>query len=127
MKPPGGDVPDGAVIDPTKNVLDLVKAESLRQDGLRLAEQRRIDDLAHMRDKYDARISDMLQRQVEHSSVLLSTQVNDRLSKLEQFRYESSGKGAGMNQLWGFVVAAGGLIAAAFATAAYFMKGVPPT
>jgi len=111
-----------AVIDPTANVLDLVRAESLRQDGLRAAETRRIDDLASMRNHYEQRISDMLSRQVEQSAILLSTQVNDRLSKLEQFRYESSGRGAGANAIWGYIVAGGGLIAAAFATAAYFLK-----
>ncbi len=112
-------------IDPTANVLDLVRAESLRQDGLRLAEMQRINDLASMRNHYEQRISDMLSRQVEQSAILLSTQVNDRLSKLEQFRYESSGRGAGAGSVWAYIFAAGGLLAAAFATAAFFLKGTP--
>jgi hypothetical protein len=41
----GIDPTGGQVVDPTKNVLDLVRAESLRQDGLRDAE-RRINDLS---------------------------------------------------------------------------------
>ncbi len=100
----------------------MIRAESLRQDGMRAAETRRIDDLAAMRNHYEQRISDMLSRQVEQSAILLSTQVNDRLSKLEQFRYESSGRGAGAGAVWGYIFAAAGLMAAAFATAAYFTK-----
>ncbi len=110
------------LIDPTFNVLELVRAESLRQDGLRLSETMRINDLAAMRNHYEQRISDMLSRQVEQSAILLSTQVNDRLSKLEQFRYESSGRGAGVGSVWAYVFAAMGFVAAGVATWAFFVK-----
>ncbi len=113
------------VIDPTANVLEGLAQAVRRQDDLRLAESQRINDLASMRNHYEQRISDMLSRQVEQSAILLSTQVNDRLSKLEQFRYESSGRGAGAGSVWAYIFAAGGLIAAAFATAAFFLKGTP--
>ncbi len=112
-------------IDPTKNVLELVDAAVKRQDDLRAAEALRINDLASMRDRYETRISDMLSRQVEHSAILLSTQVNDRLAKLEQFRYESSGRGAGASAVWAYIFAAASFIAAAVATLAFFLKGAP--
>ncbi len=113
---------DPVVIDPTRNVLDLVRAESVRQDGLRAAESQRINDLAAMRDKYEMRISDMLSRQVEHSAILLSTQVNDRLSKLEQFRYEQSGRSGGIGALAGWIVS--GLVALV-SVAGYLWKSAP--
>ncbi len=118
-------------IDPTKNVLDLVRAESLRQDGLRdaqkemhghalsmlekfqnfardsesklqtwqrQAESVRIDQLAQLRQVYETRIAEMLAVSVKSTSDLVSTQLvqiqatfNDRVSKLEQFRWESGG------------------------------------
>ena len=115
-------MPDEPLVDPTKNVLDLVRAESLRQDGLRLAEQQRINNLAEMRDRYETRISDMLSRQVEHSAILLSTQVNDRLSKLEQFRYEQSGRSGGIGALAGWIVS--GLVALV-SVAGYLWKSAP--
>jgi hypothetical protein len=122
-------------IDPTKNVLDLVRAESLRQDGLRKAgedfqayrvdaeskfqnfardaearlqtlvrnsETQRLDQLAVLRQSYEARIADMLAVSVKSTSDLVSTQLvqiqatfNDRVSKLEQFRWESGGADRG--------------------------------
>jgi hypothetical protein len=42
---PGVDVEGNPVLDPTKNVLDLVDAANLRQDDLRKAEFKRQDDL----------------------------------------------------------------------------------
>jgi len=118
---PQQDENGGPVIDPTKNVLDLVKAESKYQDGMRdalerllnakaegeakttkllsEAESKRIDQLASLRLTYDARIADMLRTSVESTSSLVSTQLvqiqntfNDRVAKLEQFRWESGGK-----------------------------------
>lgn len=108
-------------IDPTKNVLDLVKAESRYQDGMRdglaqlvaakaegdrnlqaaktEAEIRRLDQLAAQAKTYETRIAEMLRTSVESTSTLVSTQLlqiqstfNERVAKLEQFRYESSGK-----------------------------------
>lgn len=124
----GVDARGAAVIDPTKNVLDLVRAESKYQDGMRDAakeaqevrerlhlmrmeaesriqnwmrdsEMKRISELATLRQAYDSRIADMLRTSVESTSSLVSTQLvqiqntfNDRVAKLEQFRWESGGK-----------------------------------
>jgi transposase len=83
----GVDAFGGGVIDPTKNVLDLVNAESKyqndmrrmearRQDELRAAETRRLDDLAQLRHQYDAQISENLRVQVKTTSELISTQLD---------------------------------------------------
>lgn len=124
--------PNGKPIDPTKNVLDLVKAESKYQDGMRdalekhhsamlnstntfqnfareasekigilttSAETKRLDELADLRLTYEMRIADMLKTSVESTSTLVSNQLlqiqstfNERVSQLEKFRYESTGK-----------------------------------
>lgn len=124
--------PADKIIDPTKNVLDLVKAESKYQDGMRDAlrdfqnamraatddlqsyrleseakfqngmrdaESKRTDQLSDQRRVYETRIADMLRASVESTSTLVSNQLvqiqntfNDRVAKLEQFRYESVGK-----------------------------------
>jgi hypothetical protein len=117
----GIDAAGNAVIDPTKNVLDLVRAESIRQDGLREAESRfqkfardaearkaaelrmaesaRIDQLAQLRQSYESRISDMLAESVKSTSGLVGTQLiqiqatfDKRVSELEQFRWAAGGK-----------------------------------
>lgn len=118
----------GPTIDPTKNVLDLVRAESKYQDAMREmlrefedgmrkaaqdvtdsklklqdwmrdAESKRIDQLAALREGYDKRIADMLRDSVQSTSSLVSTQLvqiqatfDARVSKLEQFRWESGGR-----------------------------------
>lgn len=77
----------GPVIDPTKNVLDLVMAESKYQDAMRnageklskelsSAETRRVDDLAALRLQYDTQISENLRVQVKTTSELISTQLD---------------------------------------------------
>ena len=77
----------GAVVDPTKNVLDLVRAESKFQDGMREAEAkyqngmreaetRRLVELANLKASYDKQISDMLSVQVKTTSDLISTQLD---------------------------------------------------
>ena len=43
--------------DPTKNVLDIVAAEAKRQDDLRVAESRRIDEKMLLVSKYEALIA----------------------------------------------------------------------
>lgn len=53
---PGVDARGRPVIDPTKNVLDLVLAEGRRQDELREASARRLNDLASMRADYDDKL-----------------------------------------------------------------------
>jgi hypothetical protein len=50
---PGEAAPD---VDPSKNVLDLVNAAILRQDDLRAAEGRRVDELAALRALYDDKL-----------------------------------------------------------------------
>ena len=59
----GVDSRGGAVIDPTQNVLDLVRAAIERQDDLRVSEQklyksqiRRLDDMAKLRADYDEKL-----------------------------------------------------------------------
>lgn len=97
-------------IDPTKNVLDLVHAESKYQDAMRAAESKyqdgmrktetyRINRENEIRQHYEERIAKMLQAEVESKSQLVSQtfaqiqgSLNDRVSKLEQFRWESGGK-----------------------------------
>jgi hypothetical protein len=128
----GVDAQGGGVIDPTKNVMDLVLAQEKYQNGMREgqekiqrfaleaantfhnfardmeaklsgirfdAESRRIDQLADIRMVYEKRIADMLNESVRSTSALVSTQLvqiqatfNDRVSKLEEFRWSSSGR-----------------------------------
>lgn len=114
------------VIDPTKNVLDLVEAErkhrdSLReadtkfQDAMREAETRRIDQLAAQRVYYENIIKGM----EANSLKLLAEQVKEhkaeasgRTSLLEQFRWETGAKFSGANSLWVFLIGAVGLAVA---------------
>jgi hypothetical protein len=119
------------VIDPTKNVLDLVAAQEKLRDALRAAdlrydeamrdaETRRIDGLAALRVYYDAIIEAMR----SDSLKLLAEQLKEnkaesgsRMGLLEQFRWESGGKGIGVNAAAGWVlsiVLAGVLIATYF-------------
>jgi len=106
-------------IDPTKNVLDLVAAESRFRDAMRIADEklrqaetRRQDDLAAI-----------LRAQVTDNATLLSAQLDritvslsDRISKLEQFRYESSGRGIGAGLVVSYAITVASL-AIAFAVA----------
>jgi hypothetical protein len=136
--------PKTPVIDPTRNVLDLVKAgreadqrfetgmrngmeklmlfrhksthrlkqlENRLQDQMRAAESQRLDQLAALRDRYEARIADMLSSATETNSPLVSAQLvqiqstfNERLRELEQFRYESSGKSSGLSAGWAIFI-----------------------
>src|SRR5687768_74589 len=97
----------GKVIDPTKNVLDLVEAESRFQNAAREAESRfqnaareaetrRLSDLAALSVRYDEIIEKMRQTSLDSTSTLLATQLketkndlSDRMSKQEQFRWET--------------------------------------
>src|ERR1700682_1986306 len=76
----------GQVIDPTKNVLDLVRAESKYQDAMREAkaelakalaeaEQMRVNDLAALRLAYDQRIAEDLRVNVKTTSDQLAGQL----------------------------------------------------
>lgn len=116
--PPGG---SGVVpIDPTKNVLDLVRAESKYQDAMRMAETkfqdamrdaetRRQDDLARQKEAFDRMQADLLRIQVATNATTLS----ERIAELERFRYESSGKGLGVTTVVGYLLAFASLAVAA--------------
>ncbi len=56
---PGIDSRGNAVLDPTRNVLDLVDAAMRRQDDMRRSDQRRQDDLREMESKHHREVSDM--------------------------------------------------------------------
>lgn len=110
------------MIDPTQNVLDLVKAESKYQDAMRQAETRRIDDLASMRVHYEGIIEVMR----TNSLKLLADQLkenkadsSERMSKMEQFRWESGGSSRSFKEGWGYLV---GLIGIGAALAALFYR-----
>lgn len=101
----------GTPIDPTKNVLDLVAAQeklrdSLRdadnrfQAALRDAETRRVNELATQKQQFDLELSKLLREGAEKQATLLATQLkevktdlSDRVARLEQFRWESGGRG----------------------------------
>jgi hypothetical protein len=53
---PGVDASGQAVIDPTKNVLDLVTAETRRQDDLREMDGKHVRDVMSMRATYDEKL-----------------------------------------------------------------------
>jgi hypothetical protein len=94
------------LIDPTANVLSLVKAETKRQDDLRVAETRRIDDLLTEKSKTD---SDAKKAEADRIDALLSANKNDvalalskqqaqaeaqdkRIAILEQNQYQGAGR-----------------------------------
>jgi hypothetical protein len=75
------------------------EAELRLQNWMRDSESKRVDQLASLRQVYETRIAEMLAVSVKSTSDLVSTQLvqiqatfNDRVSKLEQFRWESGGK-----------------------------------
>jgi hypothetical protein len=138
----GVDARGGQVIDPTKNVLDLVQAlkemlaelrvaDNKRQDELRAAEAkiqnyareaetRRIDQLAAQKQLFDLELARVLKANVDTSALLLSTQLKEvktdlqvELRSLNQFRWESAGKGAGLGDAFGYAVGVIGLLVAA--------------
>lgn len=99
-------------IDPTKNVLDLVQAAIQRQDDLRDAETRRVNELAAQKLMFDLELAKVLRANQDAASTLLATQLkevkndlSDRTAKLEQFRWESGGKLSGALGLWGGLIA----------------------
>lgn len=118
----------GQVIDPTKNVLDLVQAAIQRQDDLRAAETRRVNekieaetqrlnDLAALRVYYET----IIQGLRSDSLKLLAEQLKDskeesgkRTALLEQFRWESGGKFSGASALWGYLIGAAGVLYAIY-------------
>jgi hypothetical protein len=115
-------------IDPTKNVLDLVEAAIRRQDDLRAAETRRVNELAELKEKHDRIVADILTEQVKSTSQLISTQLDrltttmtERIAALERFRWEVGGKQQGIGTVvlaittgLSVVIAFGGLAVALF-------------
>jgi hypothetical protein len=119
------------VIDPTKNVLDLVEAErkhrdTLRdadasfQNAMREAESRRVNELATQKQIFDIELAKVLRANQDAASTLLATQlkevkndISDRTAKLEQFRYETSGKSSGNRDIWGWLFGGISLVIAA--------------
>lgn len=53
---PGVDARGVPVIDPTKNVLDLVRAETKRQDDLREMSSAHLTEIANLRAEYDEKL-----------------------------------------------------------------------
>lgn len=117
-------------IDPTKNVLDLVQAESKFQNSardyeakLRDVEMRRLKELAEQKERYDIETAKTLGASLAASTLLLATQLketksdlSDRVAKIERFQYETSGRSTGTSDLWaiigtvlGLAIGAGGV------------------
>jgi hypothetical protein len=127
------------VIDPTKNVLDLVRVEKKHARDLRAADKelkavlrtadiRRVDDLAAMRDRYEERISKLLSDQMAISSNLLSAQVakvtadiDARIGPLERFRYEMGGRTTGRGDIFACIFGAMGFAAAVVTVVSFFI------
>ena len=125
------------VIDPTKNVLDLVEAAIRRQDDLREksdlrhnelreAETRRINELAAQKQTFDLELAKVLRANQDAASTLLATQLkevkndlSDRTAKLEQFRWETGGKSQGVSSI---ILAGATVISILIALAALFLK-----
>lgn len=100
--------------DPSKNVLDTVIAQEKYQNlareyeaKLRETEMRRIKELGEQKERYDLNLATILRANLDASTLLLATQLkdvkqdfNERMAKQEQFRFESTGKTSGTNNLW---------------------------
>ena len=133
----------GNAVDPTKNVLDLVRAESKYQDAMREAESRfrdamreaetrRINQLAEQKQHFDLELARILRTNQEAASTLLATQLQEvkndlsaRTAELEQFRWETGGRGTGRNDIVGWIVAAVAVAASAGALlATYRGRGI---
>lgn len=119
----------GKPIDPTKNVLDLVQAAIQRQDDLRDAETRRLNELAAQKLMFDLELAKVLRANQDAASTLLATQLkevkndlSDRTSKLEQFRWETGGKSQGVSATGAFVISTIGLIIAVGTLAVLVLK-----
>jgi hypothetical protein len=103
----------GPVVDPTKNVLDLVEAAVKRLDNLFEAGVKRLDEridalvgrieaeankstaLRAQREFYEARIEGLLERQTDKSATVLADAVNkatERLAVVEKNQYTTGGQ-----------------------------------
>jgi hypothetical protein len=121
MAEPRAELP---VIDPTKNVLDLVAAQAkyrdeLReadnkyQDAMRDAETRRINELRAQDERYGTVMDLMRDAKIDSSAKLLADQLREikndiqvELRSLNQFRWESGGKSAGGSMVTYIIVQA---------------------
>ena len=99
---------DRQIIDPTKNVLDLVQAESRRQDDLRGAS-----------DKFNAAMRDAETRRIDELGELRATHVKE-IGDLRDKHAERIGKMVGV--VVGYGVAFLTLIISAFGVALLFLK-----
>lgn len=101
------------------------------QNVLREAEIRRHDDLAAQKAVFDQAQATTLRLQVEHNATLFLAQMDrgfagvnerfsqsdERIAKLEQFRYESSGKGIGASAVMAYVLSVISMMIAAASVA----------
>lgn len=100
----------------TAKYIHRLKTQEFRmQDAARVAESKRIDEQLLLRDQHDRRMGDMILSRSEANDTTFAA----RLDRLEQFMFTQAGKGAGLSQFWGVIVAAGGIIIGA---AALFVK-----
>ena len=97
-----------------------------RQDDMREAETRRINELASQKLTFDLELAKILRANQDAAATLLATQLkevkndlSDRTAKLEQFRWESGGKSQGISSI---VLASGTAISLLIALAALFLK-----
>lgn len=103
----------GPVVDPTKNVLDLVEAAVKRLDDLFAASTKRLDEridalvgridaeadkstaLRAQREYYEARIEGLLERQTDKAAGVLADNVRaalERLAVVEKNQYQTGGQ-----------------------------------
>jgi len=144
----------GRVVDPTKNVLDLVEAESKYQDAMREgeskyqdamreaearlqnamreAEIRRIAELAQQQQSFEVELSMSLRASQDAAANLLAAQLQevkndlaDRTAKLEQFRWETGGKTTAHGVIWGYIVGAVGITVGITTIIAFFLHNQP--
>ncbi len=99
------------VIDPTKNVLDLVAAQEKFRDAMRVADQKlleaelkRIAELRAQDARYGSIMETMRNEKIDSTAKLLASQLQEikgdiqqELRSLNQFRWESGGKTSGTN------------------------------
>lgn len=81
---PGVDRWGTPVVDPTKNVLDLVRAAIERQDNLREAESRHIRELATVRAEYDQQL-----RAADQERMAMRGAYEDKLRVQESARIDA--------------------------------------
>ncbi len=93
----------------------LKTQEFSMQDAARQAESKRLDEQLRLRDTHDHRLADMINSRSD-AAIHIASQ---RLDRLEKFMYEQSGKGAGLSQSWGILIALAGV---AIAGAALYFK-----